>query len=140
MSRVESTPHRYMETVKAHLIGLGFVEVEHERGAMATETWKLARSRTHFLLKLDRGNLPWVGLGKRDGDPYVAPVWASVLGIAYEGDLEFQRCLDFLVDHVDEIEKRIESDPRVEDSLKDANWILVKKRLNLPPDMPPPAR
>lgn len=103
-------------------------------GPMGSRVVRFAAERLTIELISDRGTLT-VNAGPRNQPTFVLGVWAIILGLSAPPAGSTDEEIEFLLDHIRDIDKAVESEPSILEKLRQANWRYVKEHLGLSPDM-----
>ncbi|MBW5482302.1 hypothetical protein [Streptomyces bambusae] len=133
----------WVEPLSSWLLGHGFSFGE-EREADGFQNILLRFRRGDCEVHLTRERGEWrIGISPQGGDPVVSVnVWRCYLdGVdpdASEGPESIESELAFIYERVDDVGAAAVRDGSIGEGLLDINWIVVKARLGLDPEMPRP--
>jgi hypothetical protein len=119
---------------------MGFALVEQRTGGpMGNALRRFSSDLLDLELQSDRGK-PVVVWGPRGGTLFNFLPWADLLGMKAEPSAGFDEQLAFFMENIALIRQRVADHRDVEEELRDANWVIVKRRLRLDPAAPRPGR
>jgi hypothetical protein len=124
--------------VRVSEAGLSLTE-ESPEGPNGELRWTFSDDVADLQVGDDRGEL-FVAVGPRGATCFVGATWVGLLGIDPPRSEEFDSQLEYSLANLDKMRKAIESDGDILENLRDANWSIVKKSLNIDPNMPRPGR
>jgi hypothetical protein len=120
----------FPEGLESKLLGFEFVLVDERTGGpMGSANWRFTNGVVDIEVYGDRGDLGIVA-GPRGSRTFQAKVWARILDVE-EPAQTFGDHVNFFLDRYVDIGEAIDSEPAIEEKVRDINWVFIKEHLGL---------
>jgi hypothetical protein len=133
-----STNQPLIQEIAGRFADAGFVMTDQrDGGPMGSGLWRFSADDVDLELQSDRGQIV-ILCGRRGGALFNYLPWAVLLGIDVDSSSDLEWQVEFFLGNIETIARMIVEDPHLDDSLREINWRIIKRRLGIDPDRPRP--